>query len=108
METLSDDNATPEQKQEAYTALVNEIADYMGVDPTEAKVLMANDPRFVEVAGAHSRDTDTVYVDDAAHDNASKAVNTVGHETQHYRITNRIRMQSRLKPTMITVKNTRI
>jgi len=84
MDTLSDNNATPEQKQAAYTALVNEIADYMGVDPTEAKVLMANDPRFAEVAGAHSRDTDTVYVDDAAHDNASKAVNTVGHETQHY------------------------
>jgi len=56
----------------------------MGVDPTEAKVLMANDPWFSEIAGAHSRDTDTVYVNDAAHDNASKAVNTVGHETQHY------------------------
>ena len=84
VKTLSDGDATFEQKEAAYTALVNEIADYMGVDSTEAKVLMSNDPRFSEIAGAHSRDTDTVYVDDAAHDNASDAVNTVGHETQHY------------------------
>ncbi|MEO3677398.1 hemagglutinin repeat-containing protein [Rheinheimera sp. FR7-31] len=81
MATLSNDNATPEQKQAAYTALVNEIATYMGVDPTEAKVLMESDPQF---AGAFSRDTDTVYVNDLAHNNATEAVNTVGHETQHY------------------------
>ncbi|RUO80215.1 hypothetical protein CWI84_06160 [Idiomarina tyrosinivorans] len=84
VKTLSDGDATFEQKEAAYTALVNEIADYMDVDPTEAKVLMSNDSLFAEVAGAHSRDTDTVYVNDAAHDNASDAVNTVGHETQHY------------------------
>lgn len=82
--TLSDSNAMPGQKQAAYTALVNEIAVYMGVGQTEAKILMANDPRLSKIAGAHSRDTDTVYVNDAAHDNASDAVNTVGHETQHY------------------------
>ncbi|HEX5792214.1 MAG TPA: hemagglutinin repeat-containing protein, partial [Rheinheimera sp.] len=79
--TLENPNATPEQKQAAYTALVNEIATYLGVDPTEAKVLMQNDPQF---AGAFSRDTDTVYVNDLAHNNATEAVNTVGHETQHY------------------------
>ena len=78
MATLANDNATPEQKQAAYTALVNEIATYMGVDPTEAKVLMESDPQF---AGAFSRDTDTVYVNDLAHNNATEAVNTVGHET---------------------------
>lgn len=52
-----------------------------GLHPTEAKVLMQNDPQF---AGAFSRDTDTVYVNDLAHNNATDAVNTVGHETQHY------------------------
>ncbi len=82
--TLSDSNAMPGQKQAAYTALVNEIAVYMGVGQTEAKILMANDLQLSKIAGAHSRDTDTVYVNDAAHDNASDAVNTVGHETQHY------------------------
>lgn len=82
--TLSDSNATFEEKQAAYSALANEISNYMGVAPTEAKVLMANDPRFSRIAGAHSRDTDTVYVNDAAHVNASDAVNTIGHETQHY------------------------
>ena len=81
MATLGNDNATPEQKQAAYTALVNEIATYMGVDPTEAKVLMENDPKF---AGYHSRDTGNIYINDLANSNATEAVNTVGHETQHY------------------------
>ena len=79
--TLESPNATPEQKQAAYTALANAIATYMGVDPTQAKVLMASDPQF---AGAYSRDTGTIYVNDAAHDTATAAVTTVGHETQHY------------------------
>jgi hypothetical protein len=79
--TLENPNATPEQKQAAYTALANAIATYMGVDPTEAKVLMEKDPEF---AGYHSRDTGIVYINDREHGNASDAVNTVGHETQHY------------------------
>jgi hypothetical protein len=79
--TLESPNATPEQKQAAYTALANAIATYMGVDPTQAKVLMASDPQF---AGAYSRDTGIIYVNDAVHDTATAAVTTVGHETQHY------------------------
>ncbi|WP_221411441.1 hypothetical protein [Rheinheimera tangshanensis] len=42
---------------------------------------MASDPQF---AGAYSRDTGIIYVNDAAHDDATAAVTTVGHETQHY------------------------
>ncbi|NMH66674.1 hemagglutinin repeat-containing protein [Shewanella salipaludis] len=81
MATLSNDNATPQQKEAAYNALASAIATEMGVEPAEAKVLMENDPQF---AGAYSRDTDVVYVNDLAHNNATEAVNTVGHETQHY------------------------
>jgi hypothetical protein len=81
VKALSNPNATPEQKQAAYTALVNTIAKQMGIDPTQAKVLLDSDPAF---AGAYSRDTKMVYVNDLAHDNAGAAVNTVGHETQHY------------------------
>lgn len=79
--TLGNDNATPEQKQAAYTALANSIAQQMGVSPTEALVLMENDPQF---AGVHSRDTGNLYINDLAHNSAGEAVNTVGHETQHY------------------------
>ena len=78
--TLNNPNATPREKQEAYTALANHIAEEMGVTPAQAKLMVDS-----QYAGAFHREGEsgTIYVNDLANSNSAQAVNTVGHETQH-------------------------
>jgi|GEM_PF-3704505 len=52
VETLSDDNATLEQKQKAYDALANTIAAQMGISPVDAKAYIDQDAQF---AGLYSK-----------------------------------------------------
>jgi hypothetical protein len=77
---LTNPNATPEQKQRAYTALASYIAGEMGVTPAQAKLMV--DRRY---SGAFHRDGEagTIYINDLKQDTSAEAVNTTGHETAH-------------------------
>ncbi len=79
--TLTNSDATPEQKQAAYTALANSIATQLGVSLVEAKVLVATDPRF---GGALSTETNNLYVNDAVNETSADAASTIGHEIAHH------------------------
>lgn len=85
VETLNNADATPAEKQAAYTALSNTIATEMGLDPetdsVEIHSMISRDPRF---AGAYSEDTAEIFINDLAHTTSGEAVNSVGHETQHH------------------------
>ena len=77
---LNNPNATPEQKQQAYSALANYISKEMGVSPAKAKLMVDS-----QYKGAFHKNgkAGTIYINDLAQENSANAVNTVGHETTH-------------------------
>ncbi|MCH9813918.1 MAG: hemagglutinin repeat-containing protein [Epsilonproteobacteria bacterium] len=78
IDALQNQNASPEKKQAAYTALVSFIADEMGVTPTVAKVMVDNHNK-----GFYSHENGNIYIADNLHGNSLESVETLGHETQH-------------------------
>ncbi|CAA6806191.1 MAG: Unknown protein [uncultured Campylobacterales bacterium] len=76
--TLQNGNATPEQKQRAYTALVGYISEEMGVSGTQAKLMLSKNYK-----GFFSHENDNIYISDNQ-DTSAEVVETIGHEVSHY------------------------
>ncbi|CAA6806259.1 MAG: Putative hemolysin, containing Haemagluttinin repeat [uncultured Campylobacterales bacterium] len=81
--TLQNGNATPQQKQQAYTALVGYISQEMGVTSTQAKLIIADNIK----GGVFSQDNQNIYLVDNDRKNlgtSAGAVEVLGHEVSHY------------------------
>ncbi|CAA6806123.1 MAG: Putative large exoprotein involved in heme utilization or adhesion of ShlA/HecA/FhaA family [uncultured Campylobacterales bacterium] len=83
METLQNGNASAEQKQQAYSALVGYISQEMGVTSTQAKLILADNIK----GGVFSQDNQNIYLVDNDIKNlgtSAGAVEVLGHEVSHY------------------------
>jgi filamentous hemagglutinin len=76
--TLQNADATPKQKQLAYTALVNQLAVEMQMPITQVKLLLNNGN-----SGSYSRDTNNIYINDDKQNNTASAIQVLGHEASH-------------------------
>src|SRR5690606_15943369 len=98
---INDGNATPEQKQAAYSALANSIAMQTGVSPVEAMVLVQEEYNLntrtydgttiqQQVQGAYAQNPNSqhqeglIFVVDDNIATTNQAVYVVGHETMHH------------------------
>ena len=98
---INDGNATPEQKQAAYSALANSIAMQTGVSPVEAMVLVQEEYNLntrtydgttiqQQIQGAYAQNPNSqhqeglIFVVDDNIATTNQAVNVVGHETMHH------------------------
>jgi filamentous hemagglutinin len=76
--TLTNPNATDEEKTQAYQNIVSALSEQMGISTSEVKLILSNTEK-----GGYSPATDTTYIATNAQATSGDAANTLAHETSH-------------------------
>jgi hypothetical protein len=84
VDVLQGESSTPEQKQEAINAYAQAYADVYGISIESAQVIAVD--KYIKGATQNQTDTNNIYINDNAQNNALDYSQTMGHEVAHARV----------------------